>query len=101
MEEAAEAGVTVVVEARRRAAALEVVAAEEEAALAVAGEAPTEEARTVEHFQLRKARPKTGAGFFLCRIFAKPLSSQLLNGTGVCKSREAGPFLIGHKEKAR
>jgi hypothetical protein len=64
--EAAEAGVAVVVEARRRAAALEVVVAAEEAAaaLAAAGEAPTEEARTVEHFQLHTARPKTGAGFF-------------------------------------
>ena len=63
--EAAEAGVAVVVEARRRAAALEVVvAAEEAAALAAAGEAPTEEARTVEHFQLHTVRPKTGAGFF-------------------------------------
>jgi hypothetical protein len=63
--EGAEAGVAVVVEARRRAAALEVVvAAEEAAALAAAGEAPTEEARTVEHFQLHTARPKTGAGFF-------------------------------------
>jgi hypothetical protein len=68
----AEAGiVAVVAEARRVAAG--------EAALEAAGEARTEEARTVEHFQLHTARPETGAGFFLClrylrdHFFARPL----------------------------
>jgi hypothetical protein len=80
MEAAEEAGVTVVVEARRRAeavAVLEVVVAEE-VALTAAGEAHTE-ARTLKHFRLHTARPKTGAGFFLCLrylqdyFFARPL----------------------------
>lgn len=71
--EAAEEGVAVVVEARRaaEAAALEVVEAEQ-AALTAAGEAHTE-ARTVEHFQLHTARPKTGRAFFVSEIFARSL----------------------------
>ena len=102
--EAAVVGVTVVVEVEARrvaagAALEEVVAAE--AALTAAGEAPTEEARTLEHFQLHSP-PQNWGGLFLClRCLRNRLSSQLLGGTGVCKSRDVGPFLIGHKEKAR
>ena len=99
--EAAEAEVTVVVEARRRAAALEVVVAEEAAALEAAGEAPTAEARTVE-FPATHSPPQNWGGLFLClRYLRNHFSTQLLGGMGVHKSREVGPFLIGHKEKAR
>jgi len=106
----AEAVTAAVVEARAAVAAeavptAVVVAARtvaEEAVLAAVVEARTEAVHTDTKFQTYKARPKVGAGFFLCsRISSERIPAHNSSAAEVFSGvRKVGRFLIGQRGKA-
>ncbi len=91
---AAEAVPTAVVVAARTVA--------EEAVLAAVVEARTEAVHTDTKFQTYKARPKVGAGFFLCsRISSERIPAHNSSAAEVFSGvRKVGRFLIGQRGKA-